>query len=168
MRTCAYFSHLYLSAPFKWSTFPNEWRASLILFWRKISRLRSRMLSKVSLLWWHSRQVTRDRSRPPKILWTHVVSASLASIFLWLSASVKVHTWNDTTHGGNPAKQDFWSASMAYRRNSWVSSCLPFLMCLAITGYQHQRLKFAIYNEDLDVLCRLEVMALGMNGVFLE
>jgi hypothetical protein len=41
-------------------------------------------------------------------------------------------------------------------------------MCLAITGYQHRRLKTTIYNEDLDVLCRLEVMALGMNGVFLE
>jgi len=168
MCTYAYFSHLYLSAPFKWSTFPNEWSASLILFWRKISRLRSRMLSKVSLLWWHSRQVTRDRSRPPKILWTHVVSASLGSILLRSSASAEVHTGNDTTYGGNPAKQDFWSASMAYRRNSWVSSCLPFLMCLAITRDHHQRLKSSIQNEDFDILCKLEVMALGKNGVFLE
>lgn len=40
------------------------------------------MLSNVSLLWPQLWQVTRERSFPPKSLWTHVVSASFGSSFL--------------------------------------------------------------------------------------
>jgi hypothetical protein len=36
------------------------------------------------------------------------------------------------TYGGTPLKQAFCMASIAYRRNSWESSCRPRRMCFAI------------------------------------
>lgn len=47
-----------------------------------MSKLRSRLLSNVSLLWPQDWHVTRERSLPPNILCTQVVSANLGSIFL--------------------------------------------------------------------------------------
>lgn len=47
-----------------------------------MSRLRSRIVSNVSEGCPQELHVTRERSRPPKSLWTQVVSAILVSSFL--------------------------------------------------------------------------------------
>jgi hypothetical protein len=82
-----HFSHLYLSAPFRWSMLTNLRRASRSESHLKISRLRSNMRSNVSLLCPQSRHVTLERRRPPNSLWTQVVSAILASNLLQKKSS---------------------------------------------------------------------------------
>lgn len=84
-----YLSHLYLSAPFNESMATNFFKACWTEKAPWMSMLRSRMLSNVSLLYPQLMHVTLDRSFPPKILCTHVVSASFGSIFLFVFVVVQ-------------------------------------------------------------------------------
>lgn len=65
-RKRTYFSHLYLSAPFRISTATNDFKASFRLLLFAMSMLRSSTVSNVSLLCLQRSQETLERRRPAK------------------------------------------------------------------------------------------------------
>jgi len=85
------------------------------------------MRSNVSLLCPQSRHVTRERSRPPKTLCTHVVSAILASSLL-RKPGLKV-AWEQMTNGRTEDSLQGMISAARRSRTAEIHEHPPVFLC---------------------------------------